>query len=187
MNREAHEKGPRGLKPAARLARPSIPRGRPRRDRSLALDNVSRHKGQAVAARCFEAFSVPGALLGLVLVSAVGVAYAQDYAIDWHTIDSGGEMWSTGGTYELSGTISQSDAGEMSGGTYSLTGGFWFGCVPGDCDCDGDVDLHDFTDFEACLLGPGGGLGAGCGCFDLDGNGDVDLQDFAEFQMSYTG
>ena len=125
--------------------------------------------------------------IGLVLILSIGAAYA-DYAIDWHTIDGGGEMLSTGGVYELSGTIGQCDAGSIAGGPYAITGGFWFGCVPGDCDCDGDVDLHDFADFEACLEGPGSGLPQpDCACFDLDGNGDVELFDFAEFQLAFTG
>jgi hypothetical protein len=97
-------------------------------------------------------------------------------------------MHSSGGNYELSGTIGQLDAGEMSGGAYALTGGFWFGVVPGDCDGDGDVDLDDFTELEACLAGPGGGLvSPGCACFDADGNSDVDVYDFAEFQAAFTG
>ena len=37
-------------------------------------------------------------IVGLVLTGTIGIAYA-DYAIDWHTIDGGGEMSSTGGTY----------------------------------------------------------------------------------------
>jgi hypothetical protein len=97
-------------------------------------------------------------------------------------------MNSTGGTYTLSSTIGQPDAGEMSGGSYGLTGGFWFGQVPGDCDNDGDVDLDDFTEFEACLAGPAGGLSQpDCTCFDLNANGDVDLDDFADFQEAFTG
>ena len=123
-------------------------------------------------------------LVGLLIAPA----YGQDYDIDWFTIDGGGEMFSTGGTYTLSGTIGQPDAGEMSGGSYNLTGGFWFGQRPGDCDNDGDVDLDDFTEFEACLLGPGGGLSeSDCNCFDFDASGDVDLDDFAEFQLLFTG
>jgi hypothetical protein len=51
-------------------------------------------------------------------------ASAQNYSIDWSTIDGGGGR-STGGTYSLTGTIGQPDAGTMSGGRYSLTGGFW--------------------------------------------------------------
>ena len=65
-----------------------------------------------------------------------------------------------------------------------LTGGFWFGCVPG----DGDVDLDDFAEFQACLAGPGGGLGQPeCTCFDFDDSGDVNLADFAAFQTAFTG
>ena len=44
-------------------------------------------------------------------------AHAQ-YSIDWFTID--------GGVYSVSGTIGQPDAGgPMTGGNYSLIGGFW--------------------------------------------------------------
>jgi hypothetical protein len=49
----------------------------------------------------------------------------QSYAIDWFTVDGGGGT-STGGVYSVSGTIGQHDAsGPVSGGNYSLTGGFW--------------------------------------------------------------
>ncbi len=50
---------------------------------------------------------------------------AQSYSIDWYKIAGGGGT-STGGTYQVSGTIGQPDAGgPMSGGQYSVTGGFW--------------------------------------------------------------
>ena len=53
------------------------------------------------------------------------VASAQSYTIDWYKIAGGGGT-STGGTYAVSGTIGQPDAsGAMSGGNYSITGGFW--------------------------------------------------------------
>ena len=45
------------------------------------------------------------------------------YSIDWHTIDGGGT--STGGVYSVSGTIGQPDAGKMSGGNFTIDGGFW--------------------------------------------------------------
>lgn len=45
-------------------------------------------------------------------------------SIDWFTIDGGGGT-STGGVYAISGTIGQPDAGAMSGGNYTLEGGFW--------------------------------------------------------------
>jgi len=53
-----------------------------------------------------------------------GISFAQQYSIDWYKIAGSGT--STGGTYQLSGTIGQPDAsGAMTGGNYSLTGGFW--------------------------------------------------------------
>jgi hypothetical protein len=52
-------------------------------------------------------------------------SHAQQYSINWHTIDGGGST-STGGVYSVSGTIGQPDAGgPMTGGQYSVTGGFW--------------------------------------------------------------
>ncbi len=52
-------------------------------------------------------------------------AWGQSYSIDWYKIAGGGGT-STGGVYTVSGTIGQPDAsGAMSGGSYSLTGGFW--------------------------------------------------------------
>jgi hypothetical protein len=52
--------------------------------------------------------------------------HAQTYSIDWHKISGGGGT-STGGGYSITGTIGQHDANPqfMSGGNYSLTGGFW--------------------------------------------------------------
>jgi hypothetical protein len=50
---------------------------------------------------------------------------AAIYTIDWYTIDGGGVMNLQGGTYTLSGTIGQSDAGTLSGGNYKLNSGFW--------------------------------------------------------------
>ncbi len=52
-------------------------------------------------------------------------AWTQQYSIDWYKIAGGGGT-STGGAYSVSGTIGQHDAsGAMTGGNYSLTGGFW--------------------------------------------------------------
>jgi hypothetical protein len=53
-----------------------------------------------------------------------GWASAQG-TISWYKIAGGGGT-STGGPYQVSGTIGQHDAGgPMTGGSYSLTGGFW--------------------------------------------------------------
>lgn len=64
-----------------------------------------------------------GALL-LFALSPVNSS-AQTYSIDWYKVAGGGGT-STGGQYVVSGTIGQHDAGgPMTGGNYSLTGGFW--------------------------------------------------------------
>ena len=63
--------------------------------------------------------------LAFIVVAGAFPASAQNYSIDWFTIDGGGGT-STGGGYSVSGTIGQPDAGgPMTGGNYSLTGGFW--------------------------------------------------------------
>jgi len=63
--------------------------------------------------------------LGLVAILCVPLtASAQNYSIDWFTIDGGGGT-SSGGSYSVSGTIGQPDAGVSSGGNYTLVGGFW--------------------------------------------------------------
>lgn len=60
----------------------------------------------------------------LVAGCAISPVIAQTYSIDWYTIDGGGGT-STGGVYTVSGTIGQPDAGHMSGGNFSIDGGFW--------------------------------------------------------------
>jgi hypothetical protein len=53
------------------------------------------------------------------------ISFAQSYSIDWYKIAGGGGT-SMGGVYSVSGTIGQHDAGgPMTGGNFSLTGGFW--------------------------------------------------------------
>lgn len=97
-------------------------------------------------------------------------------------------MRSTGGDFELSGTIGQPDAGMMEGGGFTLSGGFWFELQPTDCNDDGLVSLFDYEAFTSCLLGPSGGIGATpCPCFDVDGDGDITLNDFAQLQAGFTG
>jgi hypothetical protein len=67
------------------------------------------------------------ALLCLLPFGLSLCAQAQ-YSIDWSTLDGGGGT-STGGPYTVSGTIGQPDAGALSGGTFTLQGGFWPGIV----------------------------------------------------------
>lgn len=67
-------------------------------------------------------------MTSMVALSAMaGVAIAGNtYDLSWFTIDGGGGT-STGGAYQVRGTIGQSDAGVMVGGNFELRGGFWAG------------------------------------------------------------
>jgi hypothetical protein len=64
-------------------------------------------------------------LMAVFFCVAPATVTAQSYSIDWYKIAGGGGT-SSGGVYSVSGTIGQPDASTaMSGGNYSLTGGFW--------------------------------------------------------------
>jgi hypothetical protein len=78
----------------------------------------------------------PAILVGVLLLAGTAAppALAQEsktpsapndaYSIPWYTIDGGGGT-STGGLFALQGTAGQPEAGTMTGGPYTLTGGFW--------------------------------------------------------------
>jgi len=122
--------------------------------------------------------------LTLSVIALLGTAsvVADDFTVDWYTVDGGGAMGASGGDFELSATIGQPDASNaMTGGEFELVGGFWAGSVAdefcsGDLDGDNDIDLADL----AQLLGHyGTSSGAVYEDGDLDGDGDVDLADLA--------
>ena len=63
-------------------------------------------------------------LAALLIELGLSSSLGQSYSIDSFTIAGGGGT-SAGGAFTLNGTIGQPDAGTMSGGNYSLAGGFW--------------------------------------------------------------
>lgn len=69
----------------------------------------------------------------IVLTLSSAVVFAQTgggYDLSWSTVDGGGGT-SSGGSFSLSGTVGQPDASQaMTGGTYTLQGGFWAGVPP---------------------------------------------------------
>ena len=116
-------------------------------------------------------------------VVSAGLAYA-DFEIDWHSIDGGGEIFSTGGTFELGGTIGQADANAMvlTGGGFELVGGFWAVAVPtcgclSDLDNDGQRTGADVQGFVDCLTA----TGTNCACADVDGIFGLTVDDIAAF------
>jgi hypothetical protein len=69
-------------------------------------------------------------LAAFLLLASVALARSGDsYDLSWWTVDGGGYTFSTGGGYALGGTAGQPDAGVLSGGGYTLAGGFWGGAV----------------------------------------------------------
>jgi hypothetical protein len=82
----------------------------------------------------FTTTSLAVALVALALLLVASAALAQTgngYDLSWSTVDGGGGE-SSGGSYTLMGTAGQPDAGPLlSGGGYTLTGGFWPGAMSG--------------------------------------------------------
>ncbi|MBN1865904.1 hypothetical protein JW916_01305 [Candidatus Sumerlaeota bacterium] len=67
-------------------------------------------------------------LLTLLLAAVVsGVLGAE--ILRW-TVDGGGSPELSGGDFGLSATVGQPDAGTLTGGVFTLTGGFWGPYVP---------------------------------------------------------
>jgi hypothetical protein len=78
----------------------------------------------------FTAILVLLTLTALLLLASVALAQSGGgYDLTWSTVDGGGATWSEGGGYSLGATIGQPDAGVLSGGGYTLAGGFWGGAV----------------------------------------------------------
>ena len=78
-----------------------------------------------VAVRSGQSGSFALPVLVALSLFVVSVLHAQSYSINWFKVAGGGGT-SAGGAYQVSGTIGQHDAGgPMTGGSYSLTGGFW--------------------------------------------------------------
>lgn len=90
----------------------------------------------------FRGAKKPGVTSAIVcsLLATIAPLHAQQFAIDWFTIDGGGGS-SAGGPYVLAGTIGQPDAGgPMVGGNFTLTGGFW--ALPIAVSTPGSPTLH---------------------------------------------
>lgn len=110
----------------------------------------------------------------LILLFSVNISLA-DYRIVWSTIDGGGGT-SSGGTYQLTGTIGQPDAAYLVGGQHELLGGFWTGgplCI---------VHMEDFAQFASFWMdGPCDASNNWCGGADLNTSESVNSDDFALF------
>ena len=121
-----------------------------------------------------------GMAIFFVLICTSG-AFGQ-HKISWWTVDGGGGK-STGGGYEIHGTIGQPDASVQThvfvfpdDSYYALSGGFWPGfniCV---------VDLEDLQNFVMYWLDSGADVPV-----DIDNSGLVDLADFSDLNFYWLG
>jgi FlgD Ig-like domain len=72
---------------------------------------------------------VPGVAGALIVLTALVTFAASparaNYSLGWFSVDGSGSPQSSAGTFALRGTIGQPEAGVLSGGGYSLVGGFW--------------------------------------------------------------
>lgn len=84
------------------------------------------------AARAGRIVVAPALILTITLLATPAGAGAP-WEIDWWTIDSGGEIFTSGGRWSLSGTVGQWDAvpAGASGGSWEVTAGFWAVSVDG--------------------------------------------------------
>ncbi len=127
--------------------------------------------------------------IGLCITSAGYGQSGGGFDLSWNTFDGGGGMSSTGGGFELGGTIGQPDANTvvMTGGDFELSGGFWPVTLPtpGDMNCDGRVTFDDINPFVAALIGPAEYQAEYPNCNwlngDIDGDGRVTFDDINPF------
>jgi hypothetical protein len=75
-----------------------------------------------------RALMLAASIWALLTFGAMSVATAQPYAVGRFTINGGGGT-SGGGNYILSGTVGQPDTGTLTGGSFTVEGGFWPGFV----------------------------------------------------------
>ena len=112
-----------------------------------------------------------------LLLGGAPAALAQSggpYDLSWHNIGPGGSA--SGGSYSLDASIGQPDAATMSGGSYTLTGGFLPGgstcALAGDLNGDGQVTVLDIQMIAAAWPQATASFP-----YDQNGDGDLDIQD----------
>lgn len=131
-------------------------------------------------------FNAVSIMCSIAMCSAATLAGPSggSFEITWYTIDAGGTNASSGGVFELSGTIGQPDAGPtMTGGQFSLSGGFWPGVNNGPA-CLGDLTgdgVLDFFDVSAFLTA----YNAMDPAADFTGDGEFNFFDVSAFLVAF--
>ncbi|MCC5823880.1 MAG: hypothetical protein JJU44_11400 [Planctomycetes bacterium] len=123
-------------------------------------------------------------LAALAIASLSSGAFAQSggpYEIVAWTIDGGGISNATGGSFTLSGTVGQHDAGPtLTGGLFELSGGFWPAALaaanpcPADINNDGQLNFFDVAAYIALF-------NAGDPAADINNDGQLNFFDVAAY------
>ena len=136
-------------------------------------------------------------LIASALITVFSAAeLSASFEIPWNTIDGGGGV-SQMGDYAVYGTIGQPDAGTLTGGGYTLHGGFWPGLAGrdgapvGDLNCDGAVSVSDIGAFVLALTNPTAYATQFPDCDvrlgDVNQDGAVTVSDIGPFVALLTG
>ncbi len=120
---------------------------------------------------------------GAAIIAVAPPAHARPYTITSHSVAGGGATAVTGGPYTLGVTIGQPAAsGPASGGSYTLSSGFWSGLGAGcyaDCDGSSTLTINDFICFQTRFA-------LGNPYADCDGSGTLNVNDYICFQTKFS-
>ena len=119
----------------------------------------------------------------MLLASDARAQSGGGYDLSWWTIDGGGITFAAGGAFDLGGTAGPPDASNaLTGGAFSLTGGFWFTpCILSNGDVDGNGCVDD-ADLLTVLFNFGA---TGANPADVNRDGTVDDADLLEVLFNF--
>lgn len=81
--------------------------------------------------------ALAAALLTMMAAASASAQVGGPYDIHWNMQGSGGETFAVGGPYRLGMANAQPAADQLSGGSYTLAGGFWGPTTAPSVDVDG--------------------------------------------------
>lgn len=123
---------------------------------------------------------LPNAVRGAVLIIAVVTAAVSPWSVSaqsngpfsltWSALGGGGGA-SEGGDFSLMASVGLPDAGQLAGGSFTVSGGFWQCTLIGDFSGNGLIDVADIV----AVADHWQAIGASR--FDLDGDGQVTVRD----------